>query len=129
MTTRKSIESRNDIQILVNEFYAKVRNDSLIGPIFDDVAHVNWDEHLPKLVNFWSDLLLGENTYRGRPFPPHIPLNLQLAHFERWLGLFIQTVDENFTGIKAQEAKSRALGIARNFLTNLNHLQNQKPSE
>jgi len=126
MAQLKAIESRDDIQILVHEFYAKVRKDSLIGPIFDDVAKVNWDEHLPKIVNFWADLLLGEDSYRGRPFPPHIPLNLEASHFERWLTLFVQTVDENFTGLKADEVKKRAFGIARNFMANLQYIQGTK---
>lgn len=119
MPSQKPIETRQDIQLLVDSFYAKVRQDSLIGPVFNDVAQVNWDEHLPKLYDFWSDLLLGEDSYRGRPFPPHIPLNLQPSHFERWLTLFIQTVDENFVGMKADEVKNRALRIARNFMANL----------
>jgi hemoglobin len=126
MAQLKAIESRDDIQILVHEFYAKVRKDSLIGPIFNDVAQVDWDEHLPKIVNFWSDLLLGEDSYRGRPFPPHIPLNLEASHFERWLRLFVQTVDENFTGLKADEVKKRAFGIARNFMANLQSIQGTK---
>lgn len=126
MKTPKIIESRDDIAVLVNEFYAKVQKDPNIGPIFIDVAKVNWDEHLPKLIDFWSDLLLGDSTYRGRPFPPHIPLNLKIEHFETWLKLFMQTVDENFIGLKAEEAKKRALGIARNFLINLEHIQNNK---
>ncbi len=128
MKTLRPLDSREEIAILVSEFYAKVRQDSLIGPIFNDVAKVNWDEHLPKITNFWCDLLLGENSYQGRPFPPHIPLNLQTAHFERWLTLFIQTVDENFTGLKAEEVKRRALGIARNFLTNIQHIEAARKS-
>jgi hemoglobin len=119
---KKAIETRADIEILVNNFYTKVKQDSLIGPIFNDVAKVNWDEHLPKLYDFWSDLLLGEDSYRGRPFPPHVPLGLEPSHFERWLFLFCQTVDEHFVGLKANEAKSRALRIARNFMINLNLL-------
>ncbi|MEZ0391084.1 MAG: group III truncated hemoglobin [Pseudobdellovibrionaceae bacterium] len=122
----KILESRSDIELLVNEFYAKVRADSLIGPIFNEVAKVDWDEHLPKITNFWCDLVLGEDTYKGRPFPPHIPLNLQPSHFERWLSLFIETVDANFKGQKADEIKSRALGIARNFLGNIAYLQKLK---
>ena len=120
----KVIESRSDIEILVHEFYKKVQMDRTIGPIFTDVAKVNWDEHLPKLIDFWSDLLLGENSYRGRPFPPHVPLNLKIEHFEIWLRLFIQTIDENFKGLIAEEAKKRALGIARNFLANLEQIKN-----
>lgn len=118
----KPLETREDIQTLVDGFYTKVRADSYIGPIFTDVAQVDWDEHLPKLYNFWADLLLGEDTYRGRPFPPHMKLQLQPGHFERWLKLFVETVDEHFVGLKAEEAKMRALRIARNFMINLNLL-------
>lgn len=123
MAEKKKIETREDIETLVQEFYSKVRKDSLIGPVFDEQAKVDWDEHIPKLVNFWSDLLLGEDSYRGRPFPPHIPFNLEISHFEKWLKLFIATVDENFIGLKADEAKSRALGIAKNFLANIEYLK------
>lgn len=126
MMEKKEITSREDVQILVQEFYGKVRKDSLIGPIFNDVAKVNWDEHIPKLINFWSDILLGEETYMGRPFPPHLRFNLEISHFERWLKLFVQTVDENFKGMKAEEAKSRAMNIARNFLTNIEHFRSVK---
>lgn len=126
MTTLKALETRADVEKLVHQFYAKVRKDSLIGPIFNDVAQVDWEEHLPKITNFWCDLLLGEDTYRGRPFPPHIPLNLQASHFERWLGLFVETLDENFVGLKADEAKKRAFGIARNFMANLSYIQGTK---
>jgi hemoglobin len=119
---KKMIESRADIELLVDSFYSKVKQDPLIGPIFNDVAKVNWDEHLPKLYDFWSDLLLGEDNYRGRPFPPHIPLKLEAQHFERWLSLFCKVVDEKFLGLKANEVKSRAFRIARNFMINLSLL-------
>jgi len=116
---KKPLATREDIEILVNSFYAKVREDQLIGPVFNDVAKVDWNEHLPKLYNFWSDLLLGTDEYHGRPFPPHMVLNLEIQHFERWLNLFTATVDEHFTGLKALEAKQRALRIGQNFATNL----------
>lgn len=115
----KRIETRKDIIQIVDFFYEKVRKDELIGPIFNDVAQVNWDEHLPKLYNFWEDLLLGTESYRGRPFPPHISLNLKPEHFERWLYLFTKTIDENFNGLKAEEMKARAQRIAFNFSHNL----------
>ena len=95
---KKPILSREDVELLVNSFYDKVKKDQLIGPIFNDIAQVNWDEHLPKLYNFWEDLLLGSNKYQGRPFPPHIPLNLKMEHFQRWLSLFFLTIDEHFQG-------------------------------
>ena len=119
-TKRKPLETRDDIRLLVDSFYSKVREDGYIGPVFTDIANVDWEEHLPKLYNFWADLLLGEDTYRGRPFPPHMKLNLQPGHFEQWLRLFVATVDEHFVGLKADEAKHRAYRIARNFMINLN---------
>lgn len=116
---RKALSTREDIQTLVDSFYAKVRVDELIGPVFNDVAKVDWNEHLPKLYDFWNDLLLGSDLYHGRPFPPHTVLGLEIQHFERWLQLFTATVDEHFTGLKALEAKQRALRIGQNFATNL----------
>ncbi|AGH95555.1 group III truncated hemoglobin [Pseudobdellovibrio exovorus] len=117
--TKPQIQSRQEIIHIVDSFYTKVRADELIGPIFNDVAKVDWDEHLPKLYNFWEDLILGSDNYRGRPFPPHIKLDLKMEHFERWLGLFTQTVDENYSGLKAEEIKARARRIAYNFSINL----------
>jgi len=122
---KKTLESRQDIEVLVARFYGRVRQDELIGPIFNDVARVHWDEHIPKIQNFWADLLLGENNYHGRPFPPHIPLGLKVEHFERWLELFFLTVDEMFEGQKADEVKMRALNIGRNFLANIQHLESR----
>lgn len=113
------IESRKDIIQIVDSFYEKVRQDELIGPIFNDVAKVIWEEHLPKLYSFWEDLLLGTANYHGRPFPPHTLLNLRPEHFERWLYLFTTTVDEKFRGLKAEEMKTRAHRIASNFSHNL----------
>ena len=126
MSTQKPLlENREHIIKIVDCFYAKVRKDVLIGPIFNDEAKVNWDEHLPKLYNFWEDLLHGTTNYHGRPFPPHLKFNLKIEHFERWLKLFIETVDENYTGLKADEMKSRALRIAQNFLHNIEALQSR----
>lgn len=113
------IETRVQIIQIVDSFYNKVRADELIGPIFNDVAKVDWDEHLPKLYNFWEDLILGSENYVGRPFPPHVLLDLKPEHFERWLKLFIGTIDQKHSGLKADEMKNRAYRIAYNFSLNL----------
>ncbi|MBY0553462.1 group III truncated hemoglobin [bacterium] len=113
------INSRNEVIQIVDSFYAKVKLDPVIGPIFNDVAKVDWHEHMPKLYNFWEDLLFGTDNYKGRPFPPHMKLNLQSTHFEIWLKLFTETIDENYQGIKAEEMKARARRIALNFSINL----------
>ncbi len=116
---KKRIEGREQIIEIVDRFYARVREDDLIGPIFNDVAQVNWETHTQKIYDFWEMLLFGSEDYKGRPFPPHIPLGLKPEHFQRWLQLFFSTVDDSFEGQKADEIKMRALNIGRNFLNNL----------
>jgi len=66
--------------------------------IFDETAQVDWPKHLPTM--FWQSLLFGSGNYQGAPFVKHAVLPVQQAHFERWLTLFAETVDENFTGTK-----------------------------
>lgn len=121
--SKKLLQNREDLEMLVDRFYSRVRVDELIGPIFNDVAKVNWETHTEKIYNFWDTLLFGAENYEGRPFPPHIPLKLKPEHFKRWLELFFDTVDELFEGQKAEEIKMRAFNIGRNFLNNLNNMQ------
>ena len=109
---KNDITSREDIEILINKFYDKVRDDQVIGPVF---SHVDWPHHLPIMYNFWSSMLLGDQSYKGNPLQKHLPLPIQPKHFEQWLRLFRETVDENFDGDKAVEVKSRAESIAGIF--------------
>ena len=109
---KNDITNRDDIKTLVDNFYDKVKVDELIGPVF---SHVDWAHHLPIMYNFWSSMLLGDQSYRGNPFQKHLPLPLQTQHFDRWLKLFRETVDEYFEGNKAEEVKSRAVSIAGIF--------------
>ena len=106
------IQTRNEIQILVDRFYDKVNRDKLLGPIF---SHVDWSHHLPIMYDFWSSMLLGDQTYRGNPLQKHLHLDIGKNHFEQWLALFKETVDENFEGEKADEVKMRAQSIAGVF--------------
>ncbi len=112
---RGEILSLADIRLLVDTFYGRARQDELIGPIFNNTIQDRWPQHLNKLYNFWQTVLLGEHTYYGAPFPPHSVLPLQQAHFERWLQLFHQTLDDLFSGPKAQEAKQRSVMMAQMF--------------
>lgn len=105
----KEIVDRADVELLVNRFYDKVRVDELLGPVF---ANIHWPEHLPTMYNFWSSMLLGDQSYRNSPFAKHVALNIGAMHFERWLQLFSETVDENFKGERAEEVKARAHSIA-----------------
>lgn len=106
------ITTRNDIKILVDRFYEKVQGDALLAPVF---SHVNWPHHLPTMYDFWSSLLLGDQSYRGNPFHKHLHLPIQSQHFNQWLKLFRETVGENFEGEKADEVLMRAESIAGIF--------------
>jgi hemoglobin len=112
----RDIENRKDIEQLIDTFYAKVRADELIGFIFNDVAKVNWQKHLPVMYDFWENIIFYTNNYSGNPMMVHMHLGqrtpLTKEHFERWLELFTGTVDELFEGAKATTAKEKARSIA-----------------
>ena len=110
------IESRADIERLVDGFYARVQADDRLGPIFNDVARVDWAEHLPKMYAFWDSVLFGSPGFKGNPLVVHRALaqvtTLSPAEFRRWLDLFRETVDRLFAGPRAEFAKTRAEAIA-----------------
>jgi hemoglobin len=114
MENKKLLASREDIQCLVDNFYAQVQKDELLAPIFAAVIH-DWAAHLPTMYDFWDSLLFGTMSYQGNPFAKHIPLPINENHFNRWLEIFIQTVDNQFFGEKADEIKQRATSIAQVF--------------
>lgn len=116
MTNKKvDLDTLHHIQKMVDGFYDKVREDDLIGPIFNQVIEDRWPEHLNKMYSFWQTILLDELTYRGRPFPPHMKLPVSQAHFIRWVELFKINLSENFEGPKTQEALYRAELMAKLF--------------
>lgn len=106
---KADITSHEDVEQLVNSFYSKVQADELLAPVF---SHVDWPKHLPIMYSFWTFALLGEIGYKSNMVQKHLALPLQPEHFARWLTLFNSTVDENFSGAKAEEAKSRAYSMA-----------------
>jgi hemoglobin len=108
----KDITSRDHIELLVNEFYDRVKKDALLGPQF---SHVDWTTHLPIMYRFWSSVILGEQSYRGNPLQKHVNLPLSAEHFAAWIKLFIQVVDDHYQGEHADETKMRAQGIAMVF--------------
>lgn len=120
---KSDITNRKDIELLVNTFYDKVRNNPVLGYIFDDVAKIDWENHLPKMYSFWASILLEEHSFSGNPMQKHIALSkiteMTDKEFSEWLHLFTVTVDELFVGEKANEAKVRAGNIARLMLHNI----------
>lgn len=126
---KKEIETLEDIKNLVNSFYDKVREDELLAEIFNTVIQNRWPEHLEKMYRFWQTVLLGEHTYFGSPFVPHARLPVEKQHFERWLNLFYETVDEYFIGELAEKAKWQGERMAQMFNMKINHYRshpNQK---
>jgi hemoglobin len=121
---RKDITDFEDIKLLVDTFYDKVREDQLIGPIFDERIQNRWPEHLAKMYTFWQTVLLGDHTYYGAPFPPHAQLPVEKMHFERWLSLFSETLNDLFTGDVAKEAIWRANKMAVMFQYKIDHYRN-----
>lgn len=112
-----------DVKLLVNCFYDKIKSDELLGPIFNERIQNRWPQHLEKMYTFWQTILLGEHTYFGSPFPPHAELQVNHEHFLKWLSLFTPTVDELFSGEKAREAKWRAKKMAEMFEMKIEHFR------
>ncbi|MBK8556612.1 MAG: group III truncated hemoglobin [Lewinellaceae bacterium] len=110
------ISEPDHVKKLVDHFYDKVRQDDLIGFIFNEAVPVNWPEHLPKMYAFWEFILLGAAPFQGNPIEKHYEVHQKVPllpeHFERWLLLFQSAVDDLFSGPKADEAKFRAFSIA-----------------
>jgi hemoglobin len=113
---KHDIENRDDLLMLMQQFYNKLLADPSISYIFTDVAKIDLGHHFPILVDFWEMVLFQKDTYRKNAMQVHTQLNqktpLKASHFDTWLGYFTQTVDELFEGEKAFLAKQRALSIA-----------------
>lgn len=113
---KKDIENREDIRLLVDTFYRKVKDDDTIGFIFSDIVRMNWEKHLPVMYDFWDNALFYSGTYSGNPMNLHRHLHhirpLDSKHFTRWVDLFVETIYEYFEGEKADLASKRAKSIA-----------------
>lgn len=113
----RDIATMADIQLMVDTFYDKIRQDELLGPVFGErIAPDAWTPHLETMYKFWGAQLLGIMEYHGRPFPKHRTLPIDGKHFDQWLLLFNQTLDELFEGPRASTARVKARSIAQVFL-------------
>ncbi len=113
---KKDIQNRDDILLLMQQFYEKLLADESISYIFTDVAKIDILQHLPVLVDFWETVLLQTGGYRKNVMQLHINLHrqtpLQKHHFKTCLGYFSETIDSLFEGETATLAKQRAQSIA-----------------
>jgi len=112
----QDIENNQDLEILLSKFYSKLLSDESISYIFTDIAKINLEKHLPKIVDFWNLSLFGKGDYSNNVMKIHLDLNaeenLTENHFKTWLNTFYATVDENFSGKNAEIIKTKALSIA-----------------
>ena len=120
----RDIENINDIQLLVDSFYGKIRDDEKLGHIFNGIIKDRWPEHLEKMYRFWKTILLEDQTYFGSPFVPHAKMPVDKTHFEQWIKLFSETVDENFVGEKAEQAKWQGQRMAEMFHYKIEYIKN-----
>lgn len=101
---------------MVVALYRELVMDNVLGPIFEDVAEVDWIEHIPQLIDYWCRVLLGDQSYRGTILNAHRHVHNQLAftgeHFDLWYRLFTSTIDQQWSGSYAETAKGHAAKIA-----------------
>jgi hemoglobin len=101
------------IQDLVQVFYDRVREDEILSPVFNRALGDDWRPHLAKLVEFWSTIVLGSNSFKGNVYGTHMGLTgIEPAHFERWLGLFEQTARQLFNEQNAAQFLKMARRVA-----------------
>ena len=110
---KPDIKSREDVSLLVNEFYGKIKQYPLLGPIFNGIV-TDWGEHLELLTDFWETNLFYNKKYLGNPIQKHIEVDQKCGgtinemHFGVWINLWIETLNELFEGETAQRAQNRA---------------------
>lgn len=113
---KKDIEHREDLEKLMNAFYAKAMKDTVIGHYFTEVVQLNLQTHIPRIVDFWETVIFAVNKYQGDTFGVHEHLHqlsaFRSAHFDRWVQLFKETTEELFAGDKTEIIKQRAESIA-----------------
>ncbi len=102
------------IESLIRGFYARVRNDPLLAPIFESRIS-DWEPHLEKMFAFWSSLTLMTGRYHGQPMAKHLPLPVDAIHFDRWLALFDETARELCPPAAAEGFIERARRVAESL--------------
>lgn len=113
--TGRDLDARSQIHDLVVGFYREIVFDDLLEPVFGEVAEVDWAEHIPKLIDYWCRVLLGQPGYQGALLAAHAHLHslepLRLEHCDRWYLLWARSVDERWAGPRADQAKQHAAHI------------------
>lgn len=98
------IQTREDIDTFIRAFYGKVVGDESLSPFF---KNFDFEGHIPRMVDFWSFLLLDQPGYTGNVIEKHIGMPLEKEHFDRWAHIFEETLDNLFEGEKVKLAKEK----------------------
>ena len=127
------IKSRQDVELMVRTFYAKVRRHIVIGPVFNEII-TDWPEHLSKLSDFWETNLFFVPAYKGNPIQAHIAVDdhfnnsIDQVHFGHWLQLWFETLDELFEGKNTELARERARKMAHAIFMRIFEARQRKKS-
>ncbi|MGH9208776.1 MAG: group III truncated hemoglobin [Acidimicrobiales bacterium] len=123
----EDVDCRRCIHDLVVAFYRELVFDDLLGPVFEEVAEVDWGRHIPLLIDYWCRVLLGHDGYRGTLLAAHRHIHslepLTADHFDRWYGLWVTTIDHRWAGPYADKAKNHAAKIAVTLAHRLSTLE------
>jgi hemoglobin len=120
--------SEEQIAELVDRFYARVRGDEMLGPIFEAAIGDHWGPHLARMRAFWSSVMLASRTYKGNPMVAHLNLpRLTREHFDRWLERWRQTTGELCTESAAAQFISKAEMIAERLLGTISLYHQPQP--
>lgn len=113
---KHDIKNRNDIELLVNQFYDKVKNEKKLMHYFTDIVQVDWEKHIAYMTNFLDNILFYTENYKGNPYTTHFKLSKKSTignkEYNTWIKLFNETVDELFIGDRANLIKQRVLNIS-----------------
>lgn len=125
MESKRDIETRADLEVMLGAFYQKVFKDDVIRHFFTEVVPLDLEDHLPVITDFWESVVLDARGYRKNVMQVHADIHqkapLQKEHLDRWVGLFTETVDSFFEGPKATLAKQRAASIATMMYVKLHY--------
>jgi len=118
-----------DLARLVQAFYARVRQDPMLGPVFEDAID-DWPGHLEKLQAFWSSVMLASGRYKGQPMPAHIRHEARItpAAFMRWLHLWGETTDAILAPEAAAAMQEKAVRIAESLALGIHYHRERRDS-
>ena len=126
----RDIESRSDIEKILEQFYEQAFKDELIGHFFTEVVPLNLETHLPVITDFWESVIFQSQAYRKNVMEIHQVIHsiekIEKKHLQRWVEMMMQTIDNNFSGNNANLMKQRAASVATLMDIKLNHGQINK---